>query len=430
MGQLNFRIFRQTDSQVFAALQNIVETFLQGRDISVSATNVHIRPDGSQFDINWKAPEANDAIRCIFALHTDAILSLTLSLGQLSLQLHRPEGQELDNCSINYPDNPRGDTAIRVLALELYALAKKHLKGFDPSQSISQIFGAELAKFYEQRELALFRLEQVNLRMTEEIESYRRSKEQEFDQRKLKLDEQITQDRESLKKQHEDNLAEIARQKSELDEKLKQVDDRESRHVRRQIRTELKKQFEDYSKKFETTEGTRNLRNSIFWTCIIVMVGLGIATGVYFVQGITLLSTPNPSSYVPLIVFSLKQVFLTAAFIGVFTFFLKWNNQWFQQHAREEFRLKRLAIDFDRASWVVEMASEWKMEKGTDLPTDLLDRLTKNLFAEEKEAAPEVSPADHLASAILGATASATLDTPAGKLSIDRKGINQLKKDA
>ena len=62
-------------------------------------------------------------------------------------------------------------------------------------------------------------------------------------------------------------------------------------------------------------------------------------------------------------------------------FYIKWIDRWAQIHANEEFRLKRLDLDIDRSSWIVEVALEWQEEKGGAIPQELLDKLTHNLFA-------------------------------------------------
>ena len=44
--------------------------------------------------------------------------------------------------------------------------------------------------------------------------------------------------------------------------------------------------------------------------------------------------------------------------------------------------LNCLELDLDRASWVVEMALEWKDEKGTESPAELVQTRARNLFVD------------------------------------------------
>jgi hypothetical protein len=107
-------------------------------------------------------------------------------------------------------------------------------------------------------------------------------------------------------------------------------------------------------------------------------------------------------------------------------FYIRWNDNWFRQHADEEFRLKRLELDIDRASWVVEMALEWQEEKGSIIPQELIDRLTSNLFIDQDRRAPPKHPSEDLASAIVAASSGLTLRIPGiGEVTLDRRGVRR-----
>ena len=123
--------------------------------------------------------------------------------------------------------------------------------------------------------------------------------------------------------------------------------------------------------------------------CIFLIVVFGLAWGhlIYTSYGaIQNISTPQ------LIYIIVKQLVITAFFAGTVTFFISWNNRWFQQHAQEEFRLKRMELDIDRASWVVEMLFEWNETKDKPLPQGLIETLTKNLFVETTNTSQDFNP--------------------------------------
>ena len=128
--------------------------------------------------------------------------------------------------------------------------------------------------------------------------------------------------------------------------------------------------------------------------------------------------------------FILKPLFSGIALAAAVIYYIRWSNLWFTQHATEEFRLKRLNLDIDRASWVVEMALEWKDEKGTEIPHELVERLSRNLFTEEHgETKGPRHPSEDLASALLGASTSLSMKIPGvGDATLDRKGIKNFQK--
>ena len=59
------------------------------------------------------------------------------------------------------------------------------------------------------------------------------------------------------------------------------------------------------------------------------------------------------------------------AFAAVF--YIRWNDQWLRQHADEEFRMRQLELDIDRASWITELALELGQEKH-EMSTALIAR--------------------------------------------------------
>jgi hypothetical protein len=125
-----------------------------------------------------------------------------------------------------------------------------------------------------------------------------------------------------------------------------------------------------------------------------------------------------------------RQVFFSALFGITSGFFIKWLNHWFTSHTDEEFRLKRLELDIDRASWVVEMALEWKAEKGTEIPQFLIDRLSRNLFGDDQGDGAVSTPAESLAAAMLRSASGAKVKLgDAVELSFDPKGVKKLDKE-
>jgi hypothetical protein len=108
-------------------------------------------------------------------------------------------------------------------------------------------------------------------------------------------------------------------------------------------------------------------------------------------------------------------------------FYIRWTDHWFRQHADEEMRLKRLELDLDRATWVVEMALEWKREKDADIPQELIDRLSRNLFESDSYSRPR-HPGEDLASALLGASSALSITIPGlGEAKFDRKGMRDFR---
>lgn len=113
--------------------------------------------------------------------------------------------------------------------------------------------------------------------------------------------------------------------------------------------------------------------------------------------------------------------------VGFVWFFIHWSNRWFQRHADEELRLKRLSLDLDRASWVFEMILDWQKETKQEFPADLLRQLAKNLYTADGVGGDDVTQADLLAS-LFGAAASLKLKAGGAEVEFDRKSLKTIEK--
>lgn len=74
------------------------------------------------------------------------------------------------------------------------------------------------------------------------------------------------------------------------------------------------------------------------------------------------------------------------------------------------------------------MALEWKDERESEIPAELLERLTAELFVSDRSREQRLHPGGALASAILGSSAEAEVNLQAGKVRFDRKGLAKLEK--
>lgn len=311
----------------------------------------------------------------------------------------------------------------------MIVLAKKEFHAFNPQFSLARLLDEQTRQHYEIREAELNKLQDIAESIVRNTEAYRASKEQEYNEKTRKLEEENETKQKELAQKYDNKFRELENIKTELDKRQAGFDDRESKHVRRKIRDEFKQELQKRAVKFELTEGTQRLRLPIFVFTLTLLIFFGAGSAIYFYESLKLLAEGKVLDTTQILALLAKQLIITGSFGATAIFFLRWNNQWFQKHANEEFRLKRLDLDIDRASWVVEMALEWKAEKGTEISEELLDRLTRNLFVDNEQTPEDLHPADQIASALFGASAAVKLKLgETGELTLDRKGINKLAK--
>lgn len=257
-------------------------------------------------------------------------------------------------------------------------------------------------------------------------EKFRRNIEADFRERSAELEEDFRERTDKLNEDIEAKRTELREEEATLSDKLKEIDDRQNTHVRRELRKEILEEIRKRTKEFKLTDRTNQLRRPVHVVCWVLLILLGgVAT--YYAKELFKLLDITDASGIAIGVIAGKQLLLSAAFGATVIFYIRWMNAWFAEHSSTEFRLRQCQLDIERASWVVESALEWKDEKGGTIPIDLLEPIAKNLFAGESDTSEEMHPSDELASALLGSASKIRLGIGDSEVKIDGKKLSKTK---
>jgi hypothetical protein len=290
------------------------------------------------------------------------------------------------------------------------------------------VLGEELAEFYRTREQHLMRLEEIYDKAIIEGTRFREELERQVAERERRRHEEVEAERARLKAAQEERMAEIDAKAKTLVERERQLDDSSSKHARRQHHKDLKKILESRSQSFSLTRATAHKRYFIHALFILLLLVPAVVFAYSIWSAIYRPGTwgGTPGDWAALLRLPASAIALALAVV----YYIRWNHDWFRQHAEEEFALKRLDLDVDRASWIVEMMLEWKDEKGAPIPPELIDRLTRNLFASDRRGETVIHhPGQDLASALLQASSSITLPIPGGgSATLNARGLRSFKK--
>ena len=238
------------------------------------------------------------------------------------------------------------------------------------------------------------RLEALTQRIVEETHKYRMQLDTETAEHKRALTIEFDEKAKALEAQYEQRSEAVEARAQELDEVRRDLDDRSARHARRQQSKELQDKISGRSKKFELTYETQHKRRSIHAIFILLLV-----TSVSLI--VRSLLFPVATTEGVALWLELGRLPLgVLGFALTSVFYIRWNDQWFRQHANQEFRFQQLALDVDRAGYAVEMLMEWQEEKGSEMPAVMVDRLTTGLFTDQTTEARVRHPAEDLTSAL------------------------------
>ena len=244
---------------------------------------------------------------------------------------------------------------------------------------------------------------------------YERQKDDEYRKKESEL-------KEAIENEYKRKEQKLENWENELDDRAKDLDERDTRLARRQDREQILGILEKASKSFTLSTGTKHLRWPIH-TLFLTLLGLSILYIASIVRPFL-----DPTHEISL--FSILRLALgTITLIGTTVFYIRWCDRWFRQHADEEFHLKRFALNVIRADWLAELAMEWSEQRGDEIPEQLINRLSNNLFEEERRPSPAQHPSHDILDKIFAAASGFTLKLPGGgEIKLDRKSIKRLVK--
>ena len=413
VAQQEFRIFKVPDQELLDSIVKIVQSCgignvqihgnlakSGGQEISLDSANIENHQDKD--------------IEEIFSAQSTLFYRVRTNFDDVRLDVLREESS--DKAQVTFSDDTvKGSNTIRIISA-----IHKHLRTYARTESTDRLLGDELAEFYRKRESALLKLEDLAQRLFHENEEYRRKVEEESQALRERW-------RSELHTEYEGKNREIKSREEELAQKMQELDDRSSRHARRQLRNDLKQILAARNQNFSLTRKTSQKR--IFTHAIFLgLIGLFGALVMGWIPEPLFDSSVSTQTVAWISIVRRSLGIVALAFTAIY--YIRWNDQWFHQIADEEFRLKRLELDIDRASWVVEMALEWKEEKGTEIPTDLINRLSQNLFSDTEGSRIAHHPNEDIMSALLGASTELNVKIPVlGEAKLDRRGIQRFQNE-
>lgn len=417
MSQQLLQVPRQSDYSIIECFKKVAEEF--GVDqFSISVVGY---PNLGQVNLS----EDNEELDAIIEAGTALIDTVSMNVFGLPIAYHRGgtinfNGQQkhkspyFDEIVFTHNNNNiqiSGQDRIKVTAMfanQLAAYMPERGLGETPEQiQLSAIHNATLE-----------RLEGLNEELVSSTHQYRNKLDTEFSERSERLDQSYENKRRSLEQKYSDAHQALEKEKKGLEERRKELDDKDNTHARREIRKDILKEIKRRQQEFKLTQGTVALRKPIS-IAMIVLVSIFLIGAI--TTGVELFNKSLSSN--DLIVTIAKQTFYTFGAVGSLIFYIRWMNRWFEQHSLTEFHLKQFELDMERASWLVETSLEWKDAKGTAMPPELMQSLSTNLFSDRDDVEHVVHPADQLASALLGSASAIKLQSGDSSIEVDPKKL-------
>lgn len=195
-----------------------------------------------------------------------------------------------------------------------------------------------------------------------------------FQLRQTEMDEEYRAKHAALDSQHQARTQSVLEREEHLKRQQQEFDYRESTAVRRDLLGKIRAHLQEY-KETRLSTSVRRKRWPIHLVCVVAIIGVGASFG--FILREFLGTERTDWRYAgPL-------AFLAGTFATILWYYIRWNDQWFREHANAELATQRFMADILRASWLAELVFE---NKDRELPDTLLKQFATDLFRTTSRA--------------------------------------------
>lgn len=310
-------------------------------------------------------------------------------------------GSPFDQITIAIPNQQQFESS---KSAQLLKAVRDHFPNVDLNESLMEIVNEDTRRYYEQREAALLRLEQLSEKLIKDNEAYR----QKLDLEKSNFEHEV----EDEFKQKEGALEERS---AELDAREQEMELADAKSARRKLRNDLLAKL-GAAVGVRLTPAQQAPIHVVFVAAISVLAYLAVS-----ILG-------NPNFDLLELSHALKLGLTSAGIVGTLMLYYRWMDSWVRKSVDEELRFRQLAIDVDRSTWIIEVLSELKDETGTSIPDEVLTALTRNLFTGSSSTQPVTHPAEDVIAALLSSSREVEVEFPGGKVKTDGRGVRKATK--
>lgn len=422
---VTFQALRQSDKKVIAG----IESAIKESGLSVSGVNIKLTYYNGNIEFKKDKWIWTEFIKKYCASASALIDSCTYNLNpNISISYGRNRNDKEDSVTIGLKGLGEDQNESYLSSItKLSALLRKNLVATDEHDSIGAMLGQSAKDHYEKRDIELSRLQQISENFFETLSNFETERESLFLSKERLLEEKLNVQRNKIEEEYKKLLEDIENRRKVLDEREEKIDALDNRDARRKARDRMHDELKNRSSQFSLTSGTVSKR----WPVHLTLVGVLLISSIVIFR---MLEGFNVELLKDLpVVFQAWFFFrITILLIVIFTtaaYYVRWNNEWFQKHAEEEFRNKRFELDVERSTWLCEMAMEWEEATGREINTEFFKALSADLFIQQNKFDDQkINPAEQLASALLGAACQVKLKAGDNEMVFDRKSQKILKK--
>jgi hypothetical protein len=431
---MQFQIPKQTDRNLVSALSKVCDELRSLRNLTIEVlTNDQ---GGSTIQLRQDDPVQMPAIEFVLIEESQIMPSLSLrdANGQHGLTLQRQPDKITDLVAVahdqNWVNHLPQETRSKI-CVKLISLTRKHLRALDAEAALSSGSDAAWTRYRDAQLAILNSLEETQKTILSEYS--RKSLEAEaatqdrFRAKETDLQKKFEAQEQKLIEEYALRNKDLDARENELKAREASFNTKEARYVARQEQQNQIRQIQGWLEGWSLTSGTRAKRYPVAAAYACGIAATGTITVWLSYQSARILESAGANlsaiAWWQWVLLSSRSILPLAAFITFVIYFIRWSGSWARQHAEEEFRNRARMLDIGRTAWLIEAVRD-AQDNQKELPTELVQELSRNLFAYS----PSVDTGDvhpqSIADLILQGLSSLRVKIPGGtEVEAKRRGI-------
>ncbi|WPJ97807.1 hypothetical protein SH580_08790 [Coraliomargarita algicola] len=392
-----FHIPKQTDVDIVNALGRIRDEL---NDVWKLTIHVNLPPTGNLVQLNGEIPAEEKSLQFVFNNHSEVIPEFRLQEGNVVVFQIQRKSEVTDNAEIhnNAFNQSKDENQKAQRFVALMSSARKALRALDIEAAFEGEKDTTWNRYRKAQSATLNSLQKATadliLKASEQNARLDEARSKKFSQLEEKLRGEIAEERKTLEEAHQSRLDKLEIKEKAQEKREAEFETKESHYVARQKQAEQIKQVQDWLEEWKLTPGTTKKRRPIAFAYCAALIFTGLLSLYATWHSYNLLQDVDKIASLEwwqwLGIWA-KSIFPLAGFITFMIYFIRWSGDWARQHSDEEFRNRTRLVDIGRSSWILEAVRD-AQERKSELPPQLLEELSRNLFSHTSRPEGDIHP--------------------------------------
>jgi DNA-binding transcriptional MerR regulator len=279
--------------------------------------------------------------------------------------------------------------------------------GDDETSSVSDFMGTQFAQ-----------LTALVTKMASQFDD----RQSDLDKYRATLDDEHKTRMEELEETFKLRTAELTEKEKEIEDKRRELDDRDNVHVRRELRERITNQLKQRLKEPLVTKTPATVRNTVVILCV------GASAFLFWFAFQSQQQIGSTTDVIEKWAIVLKTLFAGAGAAGFLVYAISWLRRVYMDDVQLERSLERYALDIDRASWSIETLIEMSKTEGAQVPAAWVDGACRDLFSQSSHR--DDPTALQALGALMDVAAGAEVGPEGARITLNRKGTRQVGRQA